>query len=184
MVIAALSIPNMVTALNNYRLDTSGRATASLLTQARLQAVRNNFAAYAQYDTSKTPNIVYINNDPAAAYAVGIPDVEIASASFQTSSLPDHTQLDALLANGNTGVTAEIGTVVGFNARGLPCMESGGNPVVCPQQDPLTSNIPYFEWFMQGTAGGWEAVTVSPAGRIKAWRMTFSTDCGYPACWE
>lgn len=183
LVIAAMAVPGLTNTIETYRLDASGHATSALLVQTRLQAVRNNVPAYTQYDTTKTPNMVYVTSDPATAYSVGLPDVEIASASFTSTNVPDHTQLDAYLSNGNPGVTAEIGTVIGFNARGLPCME-GASAAVCQQQDPVTNNTPYFEWFMVDSRGGWEAVTVTPAGRVKAWRKVASTGCGYPVCWE
>ncbi len=184
LLIAAFAVPSLSNTLQVYRLDASGHAAASLLVQTRLQAVRNNAPAYVQYDNTSTPNMVYITNDPATPYSVGLPDVEIGSASFSTATLPDHSQLDALVSNGNiTVTTGEIGTVIGFNARGLPCME-GASAAVCQQFDPTTNNTPYFEWFMVDAKGRWEAVTVTPAGRVKAWRMVNSTACGYPACWQ
>jgi Tfp pilus assembly protein FimT len=184
LVVAAMAVPAISTMMTTYRLDTAGHATASLLQQARLQAVRNNAPAYAQYDTTKTPNLVYVNADPSTAYVSGNPDIAIAgSMAFQSANLPDHGQLDAYLANGNPGVTAEIAGVIGFNARGLPCMERN-TAAVCQQQDPNTNNTPYFEWFIQSSQGGWVAVTVTPAGRIRAWRMSGGTSCGYPACWQ
>jgi prepilin-type N-terminal cleavage/methylation domain-containing protein len=182
LVIVAISVPGLTVALENYRLDMAGHAAVSLLVQTRLQAVRNNAPAYVQYNNASTPNMAYITNDPATAYSVGLPDIETVNTSFSTA-MPDHTQLDALLSNGNTGVTAEIGTVIGFNARGLPCIE-GASAAVCQQMDPTTQNTPFFEWFMVDSKGGWEAVTVSPAGRVKAWRMSSSTGCGYPVCWQ
>ena len=182
LVIAAIAAPSLTIMMENYRLDMSGHAVASLLVQTRLQAVRNNVPAYVQYNNALTPNEAYITSDPATPYSVGLPDVAIASASFNTNP-PDHKQLDDLLRNGNNGVTAEIGTVIGFNARGLPCMEQA-SAVVCQQQDPVTNNTPYFEWFMVDSRGGWEAVTVTPAGRVKTWRMVTSKGCGYTVCWQ
>jgi prepilin-type N-terminal cleavage/methylation domain-containing protein len=182
LVIVAISVPGLTLALENYRLDMAGHAAASLLVQTRLQAVRNNAPAYVQYNNASTPNIAYITNDPATVYSIGLPDIETVSTSFSTANLPDHTQLDTLLSNGNTGVVAEIGTVIGFNARGLPCLE-GASAAVCQQLD-ANGNTAYFEWFMVDAKGGWEAVTVSPAGRVKAWRMSSSTGCGYPVCWQ
>lgn len=181
LLISAIAIPNVTTLLDAYRLDASGRVTASLLQQARMQAVRNNVPAYVQYDTTKSPNLVFVNSDPSVAYASGNPDVEITSGTFQTDPTKvDHTTLDSLLNNGNAGATKLFGTVA-FNSRGLPCVE-GAAAVLC-------SNVtaPYFEWFIQGPRGGWEAVTVSPAGRVKAWRMTSTKGCGQGganACWQ
>jgi hypothetical protein len=120
--------------------------------------------------------MAFVTNDPAnTTYAAGEPDVQLSPAVTFQATPPDHAQLDAYL----NVTTPQVGNVsIGFNARGLPCTESGGNPTVCG------SGAVGFEWFMQ-SAGGWEAVTVTPSGRIKSWRLSMATGgtCGYTACW-
>jgi Tfp pilus assembly protein FimT len=176
VLIAGLAIPNIYRAFRNYQLDSAGHSVASLLQQARMQAVKTNLPAYTNYANGTSVNTAFITNDPNAAYTAGNPEVQIAPAvTFQTAP-PDHAQLDALL-NVNS---PQVGGSIGFNARGLPCSESGSNPTVC------TATGAGFEWFMQ-SAGGWEAVTVTPSGRIKTWRLSVQTGgataCGYAACW-
>src|SRR5262249_22309149 len=159
-----------------YRLDASGRSVAGLLQKARLQAVETNSPAYAQTDTSKLPNIAFVNADQTA-YASGNPSVGLGSyVTFtSTGTLPAHDQLDNYLggSGGKNAVAVQpVGAVVGFNARGLPCVGTSGNLLVCPQIDKTVSKPFAFEWFMQNNSGGWEAVTVTPAGRIKSWRLS------------
>ncbi len=199
VILSLIAIPQIQLVVANYRLNAAGHAAASLLQQARLQAVKTNQPAYVQYNASQSPNMIFVNADPTVtSYATGNPDVELSSAvSFQAVAAggpPDHSQLDAYLgvpAKGASGVTVELGTAIGFNARGFPCMESSvGEPTLCPQQDATTpSTLPVFEWFMQGSSnGGWEAVTVTAAGRIKSWRLSQQDPtgkiCGYAACWQ
>lgn len=177
VIISTLAVPNIMQVNANYKLDAAGHSVASLLQQARMQAVKTNLPAYAKYDTAT--NIVFVTDDPTNAYASGNPDVALARGlSFQTAP-PDHSQLDVYVG----GASPQILSNIGFNARGLPCIANTTNPSVCPN---VTSG---FEWFVQNSSlGGWEAITVTPAGRIKSWRLSKQTggtaDCGYTACWQ
>jgi len=177
MIIAGLAVPNIFQTFRNYQLDAAGHSIASLLQQARIQAVKTNLPAYVNYTNAAAGNLAFVTNDPNnTAYAAGEPDVQLSPAVTFQGAPPDHAQLDAYL----NVATPQVGGSIGFNARGLPCTESGGNPTVCTS----TATPIGFEWFMQ-SAGGWEAVTVTPSGRIKSWRLSMATGgtCGYTACW-
>src|SRR5258707_5232964 len=129
VVIAGLAVPNIFRTFQNYQLDAAGHSVASLLQQARMQAVKTNLPAYANFANATSGNMAFVTNDPAnTAYTAGNPDVQLSSAvSFRTAP-PDHAQLDAYLNGG----TPQVGGSIGFNARGLPCAENGGNPAACP----------------------------------------------------
>lgn len=177
VIIAGIAVPNIFRIYQNYQLDAAGHSVASLLQQARMQAVKTNLPAYANFTNAASGNTAFVSADNSTAYIAGEPDIQLSPAvSFQTAP-PDHGQLDAYINN----AAPVVGLSIGFNARGLPCAESGGNPTVCP------ATTTGFEWFMQ-SAGGWEAVTVTPAGRIKSWRLSIQTGgtstCGYAACWQ
>lgn len=167
VIIAAIAIPNITQANANYKLDAAGHSIASLLQEARMQAVKTNQPAYAKYDANGT---VFVTSDPNAAYAPGNPDVALPGGLVFQTTPPDTKQLDAYV-----GGTAQIPLTMAFNARGLPCVPSG-NPAVCP------SATVGFEWFIQNARGGWEAITVTPSGRIKSWRM--SSLNGGNAVWQ
>jgi prepilin-type N-terminal cleavage/methylation domain-containing protein len=160
-IIAAFAVPNIAQIVNNYKLDAAGHSVASLLQQARTQAVQTNLPAYVNYSNGSV-NMAFVVTDPSSTtYTSGNPDVALPSTvSFQPASGSSfHSQLDTYLGGG----TPQLGGTIGFNARGLPCI-AGANPTVC------TTATAGFEWFMQSNAG-WEAVTVTPAGRIKSWRL-------------
>jgi Tfp pilus assembly protein FimT len=175
VIIAGLAVPNIFQTYRNYQLDSAGHSVASLLQQARMQAVKTNLPAYVNFTNAAAGNMAFVTNDPAnTTYAAGEPDVQLSPAVTFQAAPPDHAQLDAYLSAG----TPQVAGSIGFNARGLPCTESGGNPTVC------AATTAGFEWFMQ-SAGGWEAITVTPSGRIKSWRLSVATGgtCGYTACW-
>jgi prepilin-type N-terminal cleavage/methylation domain-containing protein len=157
VIIAAIAVPNISQANANYKLDAAGHSVASLLQEARMQAVKTNEPAYAKYDAN---GMVYVTSDPSAAYVAGNPDVALPGGLFFQTTPPDTKQLDAYV-----GGTAQIPLTMAFNARGLPCVPSA-NPAICP------STTTGFEWFIQNSRGGWEAITVTPSGRVKSWRFT------------
>lgn len=190
LIIAAIAIPNIQQIVSNYRLDSSGHSVASLVQQARLQAVNSNQPAYAQYNNAGNPVLVYVNNNPGAAYVTGQPDVALNSGfKFQNAAgLPDDGQLKEYL--GITGSASDpnlqVGSVLGFNSRGIPCIMTGGAAVCSPQ--PGGGGAVVFEWLVTDSKGGWEAVTVTAAGRIKSWRLASQSaakgPCGFSACWQ
>ena len=180
LIVAALSVPIMSGTIANYKLDAGGHATSSLMQQARLMSVKTNQVYYVNTDTTVTPNIVFTRTD-TGAHQTSDPTIELSTdLSFQTTSLPDHEQLDDY-AQGTTTVLQNPGTTIGFTARGLPCVVSAATP---PCQQGVA-----FEWFIQSSVNrSWEAVTITPAGRIKSWRLngldSTRTKCGYLACWQ
>jgi prepilin-type N-terminal cleavage/methylation domain-containing protein len=177
-IISAIAIPNIVQMNANYKLDAAGHSVASLLQQARMQAVKTNQPAYA----ISTPgsSTAFINTDLGNSYTSGEPDVAFNGIFFQAPAASLHQQLDAYVG-ATAGSPAQVGGDIGFNARGLPCVPNAATPAVC------LSSTSGFEWFIQDSRGGWEAITVTPAGRIKSWRLSLQSGgtnvCGYSACW-
>ncbi|HET9184140.1 MAG TPA: prepilin-type N-terminal cleavage/methylation domain-containing protein [Candidatus Angelobacter sp.] len=172
IIITAISLPAVRRTISSYQLDESGHNVANMLEQVRSAAVKNNTPYYAQFNTSAGPSIV---NSLSAAEVLASanpnpatdPTTNVASqVSFPSATPPNHAQLETAMGlPAGGGSTLQIGGQIGFNSRGLPCQKNV-TAWVC--------DIPAgFEWFMQdGMTGEWEAVTVSPAGRIRAWRMT------------
>jgi Tfp pilus assembly protein FimT len=164
LIIAVIAVPNIMRVNAMYKLDAAGHSLASLLQQARMQAVKLNQPQYAQYDT--TTGVAFVNDGSTASYTAGNPDVGLTGGLAFSNTAPDHSQLDTYVGYTGSGTQPVLGPgPIGFNARGLPC-SSNGNPAVCP------SATGGYEWFVQNGNRGWEAITVTPAGRIKSWRTS------------
>lgn len=167
LIIAVIAIPNIMQANAMYKLDAAGHSLASLVQQARMQAVKLNQPQYAQYDPNT--NVAFVNDGSTGTYTSGNPDVGLTSGlAFQNTGVttpPDHTQLDTYVGYSAGQTLPIIGLPIGFNARGLPC-SANGNPAICP------SSTGGYEWFIQNGTRGWEAITVTPAGRIKSWHTS------------
>ncbi len=185
LIISAMAIPQIQRVQTRYKLDTSGHAVAGLVQQARLEAVRRNQPAYVQFDTTITsPNLVYVNSDKAA-YANGNPVVMTNGSVTLQNAVPPNLvdQLNVYLGTGSNAIVEPPGTPIGFNPRGLPCIGLAANPSVCVQLDG--AKIPAFLWLMTTNGIDYEAVTVTAAGRTKAWQLQKGvTSCGYSNCWQ
>ena len=168
LIIAVIAVPNIMRANAMYKLDAAGHSLASLVQQARMQAVKLNQPQYAQYDPNT--GVAFVNDGSTATYTAGNPDVGLLGGlSFDINGPTDHSQLDTYLGYTPSGGTPPViggsSGSIGFNARGLPC-SANGNPAICP------SSTGGYEWFVKNGNRGWEAVTVSPSGRIKSWRTS------------
>jgi prepilin-type N-terminal cleavage/methylation domain-containing protein len=177
LVVAAMAVPSIPVIMNNYRLTSSGHAAASLLQQARMAAVKNNIPYYvasngcggstkiacavpASRFTPPADNTNYVRNvDPTAAISGDVAFQTVAPANIKP--LTDWLGVAPQAAN----------ATIAFNARGVPCLAPAGGTSAFLCQGPA----PAFIWFMQSNSSQqWEAVTVTPSGRIRSWRQTSS----------
>ena len=178
LIVSAIAVPAVRRTTATYRLDTSSHDVASMLQQARLAAVRTNQPYYVQYNVAGlAPGIVVAvpasrnfaqynpQIDPTVALSTNINFQAVPAAGGP----PNHAQLETAL--GVAAGAAQSGGVIGFNARGIPCVANAGNQWLCGA--PAAGGAAAFEWFVQDAiTGGWAAVTVSPSGRIKSWRLS------------
>ena len=178
LIVSAIAVPAIRRTVAVYRLDTNGHDVASMLQEVRMAAVKNNQPYYAQYNVAGLPRNIVVavpasrtvaqyspRTDPTVALSGNINFQAVAAGGGP----PNHAQLETAMGLAAGG--AQSGGVIGFNARGIPCVTNAGNQWQCGTGGaPPASG---FEWFMQDAiTGGWEAVTVSPAGRVRSWRLT------------
>jgi len=170
LIVAAMAVPSMRRVMDEYRLKASGRDVANMLQQTRMLAVQSNQPYYVQVNggnntQASAQSAIQLAGGPAPPSNPTV--FTAASVPFQGAGLPNHVQLDNFV--GGTPPPAQINGVIGFSARGIPC----GQGVVPGNAFNCSPNTTGFEWFMQSTASNtWEAVTVTPAGRIRSWRET------------
>jgi type II secretory pathway pseudopilin PulG len=178
---AAVVIPTASTAIRSVRLSSSGTRYADLLQQARVLAVRNDtyYTVISVPATSSAAGTAFLDLNGNGTYQRGEPMMVFAQNVTPTpfGSGPALTNLESMfLPSGTASLQSVIDgqTAAGptFGPRGLPCKPSPtGLYTTCPYLIP-TSYIT----FIQSTDGGtWEAVTVTPAGRIREWRYDGST---------
>lgn len=174
MVVVVISAPVM-NGIVNVKLRSSAGNVASLLQQARVQAVQRN--AYITFRAGAIGNapIGYLDTigDTAtdgsgnSSYDNGEKVVQLpTTTAFATSGAP------ASLATSAYGLANAIASSsISFNSRGLPCKVVSG---VC---NTLDAGIPvsYVVYFRGQRPQTWAAVSVSSAGRVKSWFYSGST---------
>jgi prepilin-type N-terminal cleavage/methylation domain-containing protein len=165
LIVVAIGLPSIRQVLGGYRLNASARDVASLLQQARMAAVQANQPYYVTFDANNEvvavpasrfgPPPAPINSDPTTTPAAGV---------VFNAGPPSTATLDAAV-----GATPPPNVAIGFNGRGMPCVQTV-SPWVC------AGGPTAFEWFMQSNVTqAWVAVTVTPSGHIKSWRLNSSS---------
>ena len=191
LVMTAMVAPLITNAVNVYRLRGGGTDYANLLQTTRMLAVRDD--VYHTVKNTNTPptgtsfnawgdinnSTTYVAGDPALVLPTWI--------QFKaTSSAPGLANLRSQYLPSTCGSSAACVTVnpntwgPTFGPRGLPCQgpTSQINGSCAYTSSPGTAGdngsaggLPVaFEIYLQNQqTGGWEAVTVSPAARIRLW---------------
>jgi Tfp pilus assembly protein FimT len=180
MVLAAMAVPGAVQMTRNFRLRNAGTEFAGLVQQARSRAVRDsNFYSMriiystpitqAYVDIKKTSSLDTVN-DPFVSWS---PEVQ----PFAAGSAPDTSSLKTsafLTSVGSTSVSVVDGFVtsgngITFSPMGLPCVPSSSSSTAVCDHASSTTDTAFWVFFKNTKSGEWEAVTVTPAGRIQKW---------------
>lgn len=166
MIIAAFGLPMLMNTIYLSRARGAAIDLASLIQQARILAERKN-TTIAVYAGSVETNVsgAFINCSTASCpsggngstWQSGDPDVPYTPGVFNAAAASAPATL-------NPGFTlASAGTILYFNARGLPSTATG-----------LLATTG-FVFYLNDTHGDWAAVSVSAAGRSKVWMYTGGT---------
>jgi len=188
LLIAAWAIPSMLTSLRMAHLRGAASDYSGLLEQARSLAIRNNqfYSTYMLAPVGNTPvGYVYVDlpqgtppaKNSGASVQAGDPVITIVADVVQqpAGSAPNTANLQSQLYPSTTVVppTDTSVTAPTFGPRGLPCtLITLSGSSICD-----SSGGPTAYWtFMQNTkTSAWQAVTITPAGRIKKWFYNGST---------
>ena len=189
LVVAAYAIPTWSTAHRLAKIRASETSYAGLLQLARARAVNDDryYSVYTKTATSTTPQMAYVDiypqnpdgtsgNGPAGNFVAGPPADPMVTLS--TEAIPQPAGSAPNTANlylsfcGNCANAIIQNTPPTWGPNGLPCAtttSSGGAGLVCSSAG---GPIAYVSFFQSSTNNEWDAVTVSPAGRIKTWYYT------------
>ena len=170
LAVAAIAIPKFVTAVSDYRLKSSMAQAAGMLQQQRMHAVRLNTTlqlSRGTKDNGRTYGWVDLAGG-TADYVAPDPYVELPkNISVVSSGYPG----DA--TSGLSYTAQNVSTaVIKFNARGLPCVGTGGacsNVVTVAGSPQQVGFVIYFKNDKSFGVSGWGAITITPAGRIRSW---------------
>jgi len=172
MIIAAMTIPLLSTAMNQYRLRSSAVDLDGLLQRARTRAVKDNRTYTLQtaqlVQGGFTYTQVYLDLNGNQALDPGEPSIQLQ----RNVTLVTGGGIPAI-PNAPLGFTPQATTAqVNFSARGTPCVFVGG---FCSSWDSAGAapNQVGFVFYLRaplGVAGtSWSAVSIGPSGRFRAW---------------
>ena len=185
MSISVVAIPLIANTTKQYRLREAGVDYANLLQQARVRAIQDDkyytvltalnsstggYYAYIDLAGSST----YASPDPMIVFSVGV--IPQAFNSGPALSNLESQFLPAGASSINSVATAAAGPT--FGPRGLPCTTQAvggsgglGSGTACPYVPPTS----FITFFQSSQTSVWEAVTVTPAARIREWSSSDSS---------
>jgi hypothetical protein len=107
--------------------------------------------------------VYYVKEAPDTSVIVTADSQVEMEAPIMTHDTPTGPGAPPAITNTALGLGADpLTTDPSFNSRGLPCAYSSG---VCTN----AAFIRYFKDNRIGGSGGWAAISMTPAGRIKRW---------------
>jgi Tfp pilus assembly protein FimT len=172
MIITMITIPNMITAINNMRLRSSMTSLAGVLQNCRMLAVKQN-----QIMTTHFAISTYGAGNGVIAYVKAASDPNpISTTDSQVqleqpvTQVPDLTAPDAPSTAPTLGFTAAT-SEPSFTTTGLPCTHSVTG---CTN----SGFVYYFHDTRTSSRTGWAAISISPAGRLKKWYWNGTTWTG------
>jgi Tfp pilus assembly protein FimT len=181
LIVAGITIPRFSTMIHNARLQGATSDFAGLLQKARIRAVQDD-TYYATYFTTSGPIVVsYVDTKKTGVLDASV-DPLISMSSEVTlvaaASAPNTSVLQGLFLPTGSALTVNDGastnSPVVFNSRGLPCTSiSVAGGTICSSSSTYTTA--YWLFFKNSVTNTWEAVTISPAGRIQKWQVAGST---------
>ncbi len=177
MVVGAITFETMVRAVQTMRLRESAINYSNLLQQARIRAVRDDKyytvltatgtgGPFAFVDIAGTG--VYAPGDPMMLYASGVTPMAFGSA-------PALANLEAQFLPPDPSSVLTVNTTApgpSFGPRGLPCTPTSAGPTAtCPYLTLAGVPTSYISFMQNQQNQKWEAVTVTPAGRIRQYQF-------------
>ena len=170
LIVAGYAVPNVLSFVHMARLRGSASDYSSVLQVGRIRAVQDD-TYYKTYITAGTPQQAYVDLKANGGTSVDAGDPSIAISTevkpIAAGSAPDTTNLKGqFLPSGATAPTDGYANPVVFGPRGLPCATqtvTGGT--IC-----IGTGTSFWVFFKDTITSNWEAVTVSPAGRVQKWQ--------------
>ena len=169
LVIAAITIPNILLAVSNIRRRASAADLAGLMQQTRIMAAKNNTIYAVRYGTRNGAQIAYIDLNGNGSFDTGEPLVEFSGTTVPASGAPSGSggQPSPYVLAEDTGTGSYDNTnTLGYTGRGLPCnYDTTTTPATCS-----TPPANYFVYYLTEVGvgqAGWAAVVVTKSGRCK-----------------
>jgi type II secretory pathway pseudopilin PulG len=166
LIVMGIGIPRMSNVIANMKLRASMTTVSGFLQNVRMLAIKRDRTMTALHfsRTSLPYSLVYYAKETTDTSPMTAADSQVElEAPVDDYAAPTGPEAPPALTNTQLGLLANPQTGdPSFNSRGLPCAYSGG---ACPS----AAFIKYYKDNRIGGSGGWAAISITPAGRIKRW---------------
>jgi prepilin-type N-terminal cleavage/methylation domain-containing protein len=170
LILAAMASPNIMRAVYNTRLRSTGGDLSGLIQQARIMAAKDNTPYDIQYTTLNGVQIAFIDKNLDGKYAAGEPLAQFSGTVVPAAGAPSGSGSQpspyVLVGDTSSGSVFTNTNTLGFSPRGLPCnWDTSTTPPTC--STPASN---YFVYYLTDTRmgpPGWAGVVVTKAGRSK-----------------
>jgi prepilin-type N-terminal cleavage/methylation domain-containing protein len=174
LIVAAVSVPNILNFMHMAKLRGSASDYSSLLQVSRIRSVQDDtfYSTYILPGATGNPGQAYVDLKKNGGTKIDAGDPEIETSSEVTAqavgNAPDTANLSGQFLPTGSGVTPQDASVapVIFSPRGLPCTTQLAGAVCTSAAGPTA----FWAFFQDSSSSAWEAVTVSPAGRVQKWQ--------------
>ena len=167
LVIAALAVPNVLTAVANMRLRSSASSIVGLIQDGRIRAVQRN----RRMDLAlvvQGARLLCVDENANAACDATERTIQFPNTVTRLTAVPAGAGAPGVTVDATAGITnPQLASLPSFNPRGIPCFFNAG---ACPTNNAF---VIYLSGAMPvGANTSWAAVTVTPAGRTRSWFWT------------
>jgi len=171
LIVTAAGLPRLNNVIANMKLRSSMTTVSGLLQNCRMMAVQRNRTLTARFKVRTSPpySLTYFVKPATDSSDTPAPtDIQVAMEA--PISVPDGAPTGPgappVISNAALGLTiSPLYTNASFNSTGLPrAYDDVTN--TCAANNAF---IKYFKDNRIGDGGGWSAISISPAGRIKRW---------------
>jgi prepilin-type N-terminal cleavage/methylation domain-containing protein len=170
LILTAVGLPLMNNVIANMKLRASMTSVSGLLQNTRTTAVQQNKTMTAKHFNRTAPpySLVYYVQAATDLTAFSTTDIQVwMEAPITPYPSPTGVLAPAAIGTSTLSFTPQsvdptVPLYASFNSRGLPCVYASGT---CTN----SGLIEYFKDNRIGGSGGWAAISVSPAGRVKRW---------------
>lgn len=171
MIVGAMLFINAVGAIRTIRLTQSATSYANLLQHARIRAVQDDTYYMVRTVAGTDPPTAFVDLAQTQTYSPTAPADPMMVFLQDVSPMPfgqgpGLTDLKSkFLPVTGTGTVDTTDPGPTFGPRGLPCKPTAPSGGTCSSMTPTS----YITFLQNARNTKWEAVTVTPAGRIGIW---------------
>ncbi len=167
MIIGGIGFVLAQNSVRMIRLYGSCTSYANLLQTARIRAVQDARYYSVISDTAANPPRAFVDTNANGLYDSGEPMMVFAQSVTPQpfASGPSQTNLKQQFLPATGQNTVNAANPPTFSSRGLPCAPSAPINGTCNYLQPTA----YITFVQNTLSGKWEAITVTPAGRIRLW---------------